>query len=116
MELARTIDKKTLENKYNLDDTKEIEKDIAELLVSYDNEAKGPGRMTVVNKGLSSYLKKVFDCAGRHNNQKMNKVETDYKMKVQEMETKIALNKQELERLKDADKTAKFKVNISFTI
>ena len=116
MELARAVDKKTLENKYNLDNTKEIEQDIADLLISYDTEAKGPCKMKVVGKGLSSYLKKVFDCAGRHNNQKMSKIENEYKIRVQEMETKVVLNKQELERLKDADKTAKTKVVLPFIL
>jgi uncharacterized small protein (DUF1192 family) len=93
-----------------MDDEKEIEGDIEDLLINYNTESKGPNKMKVITKGLPSYLKKVFDCAGKHSNQRLKKIESEYKARVQEMETKVALDKQELERLKDAEKTAKAKV------
>jgi len=93
-----------------MDDGKEIEEDIKDLLIKFNTESKGPSKMKIISKGLASYLKKVFDCAGKHNNQRLNKIKNEYKTKIQEMETKIALDRQEIERLKDADKTAKAKV------
>lgn len=99
-----------------MDKVKEIEDDIAELLANYDKESKGPNKLHVIGKGLSNYIKKVLDCAGRYNTQRMNKVESEYKTKAQEMETRIGLDKQELERLQDAVKSSKVKVNFPQTV
>lgn len=93
-----------------MENGKEVEDDIEELLGSYSKESKGPRKLEVAGKGLASCLKQMLDCAGKHSSRMMGKIEGEYRTKAHEMETKVALDKQELERLKDADKTAKLKV------
>lgn len=97
-------------NSYNLDNPDEIQNDIGEMLSNYDKQSKGPAKLKVVAKGLANYLKKILTSSEKNNRSKVEMVNNSYKMKMQEMETKISLDKQELERLQDAEKTAKVKV------
>jgi len=106
-EVALELEKKTMENKYTLDDTKSIQNDINELLAKYEKDTKGPAKIRVLAKEMPKYIKKILDGAARNNKEKLEKMDSEYKVRIQEMETKIGLDKQELERLQDAEKVAK---------
>lgn len=101
-----------MENKYNLDNTGEIQKDINDLIVEYEHEAKGPAKLQVLAKETPKIVKKLLGSAARNNREKIDKFDSEYKLKLQEMETKTGLDKQELERLQDSEKNTKDKVGL----
>ena len=109
-EQALELEKKAMENKYTLDEPKAIQNDLAAMFEKYEKEAKGPAKLKILAKEMPKYVKRVLDSAVRNNREKMDKLDSDYKSKIQEIETKLALDKQELERLQDIEKTVKFKV------
>ena len=88
----------------------EIQLDINSLIVEYEKESKGPAKIQVLTKEIPKLIKKLMGSANRSNTDKIDKIDKDYKLKMQEMETKISLSKQELERLQDSEKNAKEKV------
>lgn len=104
------LEKKIMENKYNLDNTGEIKKDIDELIVEYEKEAKGPAKLQVLAKEMPKLVKKLLGSAARNNRERIDKFDSEYKLKLQEMETKTGLDKQELERLQDTEKATRDKV------
>eukprot|EP00826_Nyctotherus_ovalis_P024075 TRINITY_DN1857_c0_g1_i5.p1 TRINITY_DN1857_c0_g1~~TRINITY_DN1857_c0_g1_i5.p1 ORF type:complete len:413 (-),score=144.82 TRINITY_DN1857_c0_g1_i5:438-1676(-) len=106
-----TLEKKIMENKYNLDNTGEIKKDIDELIVEYEKEAKGPAKLQVLAKEMPKLVKKLLGSAARNNRERIDKFDSEYKLKLQEMETKTGLDKQELERLQDTEKATRDKVS-----
>jgi hypothetical protein len=109
---AAALEKKIMENKYNLENTGEIQKDINDLIVEYEHEAKGPAKLQVIAKEMPKLIKKLLGSSARNNREKMDKFDSEYKLRLQEMETKTGLDKQELERLQDSEKTTKDKVGV----
>ncbi len=103
-----------MENKYALEEPKVIQGDITDLLARYEKESKGPAKIKVLGKEMPRCVRKVLESAARNNREKMDKLDNDYKVRIQEMETTLALDKQELERLQDIEKTVKTKVGFFF--
>lgn len=108
---ALPLEKKIMVNKYSLDNLKEIQSDINSFLVEYENESKGPAKTEILAKEMPKLLNKLMKSAARNNREKIDKIDSEYKLKLQEMETKTGMDKDELERLRDSEKLTKEKVN-----
>ncbi len=111
-ELALPLEKKAVENKYSIDNegTKAMDQDVNEMLANYDKQARGPAKVRVLTQRMPKYMKKLMDSAARNNQEKFNKLDSDYKVRIMELEEKVGRDKQELERLQDMEKTARAKV------
>ena len=108
------VEKKVAENKYSLDEMRVVQQDLGELLVNFEKQSKGPAKTRVLAQLVPKTVNKVMECANRSNHARMEKLDSDYKQKVTQLEEKMGLNAQELERLADIEKTVKAQVCVLF--
>ncbi len=108
------LEKKAAANAYTTDaeGLKQMDRDVNEMLASYDKQAKGPAKACVLTQRMPQYMKKLTESAVRSTNSKMAQLGTDYKARIAELDEKVGIDKQELERLRDKEKTAHVKVRI----
>lgn len=99
-----------MEFKYTLEDNKQIQQDIIDIFTNYEKNAKGPAKIRVLTRGAPKSIQKIIDCVARNAGENKRKMESDYKVKLIELETKYSANKQELQNMKDKEKTNKIKV------
>lgn len=103
-ELFIPIDKKTIEFKYNFEDTKAMQQDINDVFTNYEKNARGPAKLKVLTKNAPKNVQKIFDCAARNAGESKRKIENEYKIKMTELENKCDLYKQNLDNIQENDK------------
>ncbi len=113
-EMALPLEKKAAANAYTTDaeGLKQMDRDVNEMLANYDKQAKGPAKVRVLTQRMPQYMKKLMESAARSTNSKMAQLDTDYKARIAELDEKVGIDKQELERLRDKEKTAHVKVRV----
>jgi len=109
-ELFIPIDKKTIEFKYNFEDTKAMQQDINDVFTNYEKNARGPAKLKVLTKNAPKNVQKIFDCVARNAGEKKRKMESEYKIKLTELENRCDILKQDLNSVQEKEKTNAIRV------